>query len=820
MICPNCQVENLADSQFCRKCGSQILHPENKINVTKTIISHSIPIDSGKVISGKFKIIRQIGAGGMGHVYEAEDINLKRRVALKFLSPHLTLDQEAKVRFIQEAQAASQLDHPNICTVHEIGEDEDKRIYISMAYYPGESLREKIETGVLDRKDALQLAIQVGKGLSASHNSGIVHRDIKPANILLTKEGTAKIVDFGLAKLSSGIRMTSTGVIMGTMAYMSPEQVRGDDVDQRTDIWSFGVLLFEMLCGELPFKGEKEHTLMYSILEEAPQPLSRYNDDISAPLKQIIQKALEKNPSHRYERIDEIVEDLELIRQGLEPDIKIRRPSRSISRRKFVLAVGIFATIVLILIGTFHFLLSSNSIVRIAVLPLTNLANDNSQNHLIYGIHGQLITEFNLLENVQAISQTTMAQFKESNRSIPEIARQLDVDLVFEGAVGTTSDQILIEARLIDPQDDAPIWVKTIEKNADEVAYLHKDIVYEISQGIKLVLSEQEEAQLTMRREVDPKAYDLLLKGIDEFHKMNSEEATRLASDAIEIDPTLAWAYTLIAWIEINKFYFNPVTAHETFPKAIWNATRAISLDPTIGEAHAALATANVIYHWDWAASEFEFQRAAELDPGILSTYSFFLSWIGEHRGAIRAAEQAIQYSPLDGSASQQLAMAYYLARRPDMAISQIRASIEKFGEIGFFYDRLSRALSYKGMHEDAIDAINKGIELGLNDAIRKGTLGYYYAKSGQIDEAKIILDTLLRSAKLDFVPPTAIAVVYTGLGEYDKAIDWVEKGIDVRDGDLVLLHEDPIWDPLRSDIRFKEIIERIGFPQREQDNN
>ncbi len=419
----------------------------------------------GKIIS-HYKIIEKLGGGGMGVVYKAEDTKLKRLVALKFLPLDLTRDEEAKERFVHEAQAASALDHPNICAIHEIDENEDGRIFICLAYYEGETLKKKVASGQLSVASAIDIAMQTAQGLARAHEAGITHRDIKPANLMITNRGEVKIVDFGLAKLVGRTQLTKAGMTVGTVAYMSPEQTRGTEVDHRTDIWALGVVLYEMISGQLPFKGEYEQAVVYSILNEEPKPLIPTRQDTPMELQGIVTKALAKDRAERYQHVEEILADLKHISRASESrpvgTTKTRRPNR-----KRVLLYGSIASfLILLVVGKIYFFYErSETIDAIAVLPLANLSGDPNQEYFADGMTEALISDLGQIEALRVISRTSVMQYKGGTKPLPAIGRELNVDAVVEGSVQSSGNRVSISVRLIVAETEKRLWSESFERD-------------------------------------------------------------------------------------------------------------------------------------------------------------------------------------------------------------------------------------------------------------------------------------------------------------------------------------------------------------------
>jgi len=592
--CPKCQTENTSDSQFCKKCATPLPFSEEiSSSHTKTLQTPVKDLIKGTTFAGRYQIIEELGRGGMGVVYKAVDTKLKRTVALKFLPPELTHIPDVKERFMREAQIAAALDHPNICTVHEFDEAEEKT-FISMAYIEGQSLKKKIESGSLEMDEALRIATQVAEGLQEAHKKGVVHRDIKSANIMMDERDQAKIMDFGLARMTGGTLLTKEGMTMGTIAYMSPEQARGEEVDHRTDIWSLGVVLYELFSGQLPFKGEHDQGVVFSILNEKPKPITDFRSEIPISIEQVVAKTLEKNLDERYQQVDELLDDLKSISAGIVPEeIKVRLRKAKLRKRKRVISyagiAGFFITMTVIALSIFT--ARAEAIDSIAVLPLENLTGDAEQEYFVDGVTDELIGQLAQIGALQVISRRSVMQYKGVEKPLPEIARELNVDAVVEGTVYQVGETVRIRLQLIDAlPEERNTWAQTYERDVTDVLVMYSEMARTIADKTRVNLTAEEKTRLANARQVNPEAYEAYLKGQFHWNKLterNLEIAMQYFELALEKDPDYALAYAGIASVWGARTYHG-MLASEVVPK--WKAAidKCIELDSTLAEALAA----------------------------------------------------------------------------------------------------------------------------------------------------------------------------------------------------------------------------------------
>jgi eukaryotic-like serine/threonine-protein kinase len=817
MICPNCGFDNPEGTSYCGKCGTK--HgAAGPVSVTKTIETPTQRLPPGGVFAGRYQISEELGRGGMGVVYKAVDNKLKRTVALKFLPFEWTYDAQAKERFVREAQAAAALDHPNICTVHEIDEAEG-RMFISMAFVEGESLKTKIERGLLKIDEALGLGTQVAEGLKEAHKKGVIHRDIKSANIMVTDSGQAKIMDFGLARVRGGTLLTKEGMTMGTVAYMSPEQARGEEVDHRSDIWSLGVVLYEMLAGRLPFRGEHDQAVIYAILKEPPKPLTAGRPEIPASIENVVGKALEKDPAQRYQSVEELIDDLRSIAEGIEPErIRARRREARLRQWKRAGSIG-GAAVLLILLAVIALRLLARhpkAIETLAVLPLENLSGDTQQEYFSDGIHEALITDLAQLGSLKrVIARSSVMRFKGTKTPLSEIARELRVDGLITGAVLRSGDRVRVTAQLIHPATGAQFWAHSYERDLRDVLSLQNEIVSAITREVRIRLTPQEETRLASTRQVNPEAYDACLKGRYSWYKLSRQsldDALAHFTRALEKDPEYAPAYAGIAFVWGGLKQQGFASYDEATPKQKAAALKALELDSTLAEVHYVLAGINTWTDWDWLGADREFRRAIELNPNYAEArvyYSHFLNYMGRPKEAAVQSERGLELDPLNTLFQGIYAMYLMQARRYDDAIAMLRKILATSPNDAIALSTLRSAYHMKHMYKEALEIWKASYEArGDREALEALERGS--AESGYQGALRRVAETLAARSQKTYVTPWQVATLYTRAGMNKEAVDWLEKAYQAHDQNMPYISVDPIFDDLRSDPRFQDILRRM----------
>lgn len=707
-------------------------------------------------------------------MYKAEDTKLKREVALKFLPQVLTQDPEAKERFVQEAQAAAALDHPNICTVFEIDEIDDKT-FIAMAFIKGESLKDKISSGSLRLDEALNIAAQVSEGLEEAHKKGIIHRDIKPANIMLTEKGQAKIMDFGLAKLEWGVDLTKTATIMGTVTYMSPEQARGDKVDNRTDIWSLGCVVYEMVTGHRPFKGDYEQAAMYSLLNEDPLPISQFRKDIPTDLERAILKSLEKNPRHRYE-------DIKAFKMGLsQSDI-----------------------------------CQKNAIPSIAVLPFVNMSADPENEYFSDGLSEELINALTKIKELRVVARTSSFAFKGEKIDIRDVGNKLNVKTLLEGSVRKAGSRVRVTAQLINVEDGYHLWSDRYDRDMEDIFAIQDEITEKIMEKLMVALDVAEKPP-DERRPINIEAHDLYLKGRYKWNKFLAEKALSYYQQAIDKDKDYTIAYAAMAEAySLLATGFDIYPSKDTMPKAREAAETALKLDPNLAEAYVSMGLVSLFYDWDKNAAYQNFQKALELNPNAASAHQWFeFYWtymIADFKEALAHLKRAQELDPLNLLIKIRIGFIAIFEGDYDAAIDQFNKICDMEPNYALAHNSLMTTYAMKEMYEEAIAAGEKMLELGPHSVAYLGVFGHITARAGKIDKAKEILFELEERSKKGYVSSFWVAVLYLGLEDIDKAFEWLEKAYEERDGSMIYVTVPPLFDPVRSDPRYKQLLIKMGL--------
>lgn len=744
---------------------------------------------TGRTI-GHFRILEKVGRGGMGVVYKARDLSLDRFVALKFLPAAAGEDPSALARLKLEARAASSLDHPNICTIHEIASTPEGETFIAMAFYEGETLRAKIRRGPLEEKAALDLASQMAKALAAAHRHGIVHRDVKPANAIVTPEGTLKVLDFGLAKMAAGDAITQTGMTVGTYHYMSPEQARGGTVDARSDMWAWAVILFEMLTGRLPFRGESA-AVMHAIAYDAPDLTPLEEQRIDARIRAVIERALEKHPADRFKDMNEALAILESIRTG----VALEAQSEAAARRP-------------------------NFARSIAVLPFRNLSSDPDDEYFSDGLAEEILNVLTNLDGLDVASRSASFQFRGEHRETARIAAKLNVGLILDGSVRRAGKRLRVSVQLVDAATDRGVWSDRYDGDMDDLFAIQDQVSERIMSALRAKLGDSTRSLPVLRRYTENlAAYNCYLRGRYHYNHTTLSailKAIAAFEEAVREDPAYVLPWVGIADSYIVRGWQCAMAPREAWAKARLAAMKALELAPDLAEAHSCLGAVLAVDDLDWTAAERRFLRAIELNPDSSHPHHWYamcvLSPLGRDEEAMREIELAVKLEPLSLNARGSAAWIYYLAENYEAAVDAAEKTLELDPDHFQALWCLASALREVGRHQDSMAALQKMQAFVSDEPVVLGAKGHLYVAMGRQDLAREMLRQLEEQKHRRFVSPLFSAWIYAGLGEFDPAFQALEAAFEARDYTLRSLQQSKALKPLRSDPRFADLVRRLGL--------
>ena len=778
---------------------------------------------------GHYLIVERIGAGGMGEVYRARDEHLDRNVAIKVLPSKTFSADSARKYFRKEALALSKLNHPNVATIHDF--DTQRGIdFLVMEYVPGVTLSERIANHPLPENEFAQLGLQLVEGMAAAHEHGVIHRDLKPNNLRVTPDGRLKILDFGLAKLAQPAILeaetdSETRAGAGTLPYMSPEQLQGQTVDARSDIWAVGTVLYEMATGHSAFHEKTATATAYAILQKPVAPPCSLAHDLPPQLEYMILKCLEKEPENRYQSAKELAVDLRRRNApGAGASVAEAKPGpRLVKPAITALAVTLTVAALLIAFNTGHWrdrLLGRDSqpqIRSLAVLPLANLSRDPEQDYFSDGMTEALITDLAKTADLRVISRTSVMHYKGTQKTLPEIARELHVDAVVEGSVQRSKNRVRITAQLIRAATDQHLWADSYERDLQDILSLQNDVAHAITQQIEGRLGQKNEARREGYAPLNPEAYEAYLKGRYFWNKRDRaslEKSLDYFNAAIAKDPSYALAYAGLADVYVvlgADWAMAPKDANERAKAA---AQKALEIDDSLAEAHTSLAS---VYHneWDWQAAEHQFKRAIELNPNYATAhhwYSIYLATVGRFDETSKEATKAAELDPLSLIISASLGNRLNEARRYKDAATQCRKTLDMDQNFGLAYLCIGISSVNEGHFQEGITQLQNAVDLLPGNPDSMGHLGIAYALSGDRARAQEVLSKL-KNPPHPYLPAYSIALVYAGLADKEQTISWLKKGYEERNDDMVYMKIEPVFDAIRSDPRFRDLIRRVGFP-------
>jgi len=830
--CTKCGAENPETATFCSDCGTQ-LHSSEKAEFTETLEKPREELTTGVTFAKRYQIIEELGKGGMGRVYKAVDTKIKEKVALKLIKPEIASDKKTLERFGNELRIARKIVHKNVGRMYDINEHQGTH-YISMEYVSGQDLKDFIrQSGRMGVGTAILIIKQVCEGLSEAHKLGVVHRDLKPGNIMIDREGKVRIMDFGIARSLKEKGLTDAGVMIGTPEYMSPEQVEGKEVDPRSDIYSLGIILYEMITGRVPFEGDTPFSIGIKHKSETPKDPRELNSQIPEDLSHIILKCLEKDKEKRYQSAQELHSELEKIEKGIPTSEKIIPKKKPLTSRELTVTFGmkkvLLPVLVVLLVITAGLIIwspwkkpesvsSPSKKASIAVLPFVDMSVEKDQGYLCDGLADELINRLAKINGIRVPARTSSFSFRGKEVDIQEIGTKLHVNTILEGSLQKANNQLRIRVRLINVSDSQPLWSEAYVRDEKDIFALQDEISLSIVNNLRISLLGEEKSELVKHYTENIEVYNLYLRGRYFWNKRTREDlekAIQYFEKAVELDPGYAMAYVGLAETYSVLPWYSNLNPEACLQKANNAAQKALEIDNTLGEAHAALASVKLDY-LNLEEAEKSYKRALELNSGYATAhhwYGVYLMDLGRFEDAINEFKRALELDPLSLVINRNYGELLCYSRQYDKAIKQLKKTLEMDPNFSEIHIWLGVSYLKKSMYEEALEEFQKEIALKKDFNPQAVTyIGITYSLMDQIDRTQEICDDLLEKSKKEYIPQYFIALLYFTLGENDQGFEWLEKAHKKNDIRLKSLKADPLMDGFRSDPRYTALLEKIGL--------